>query len=164
MSMLLKKRALGAVVLGAALVGAVACSASNAPIGSRPGPGQASGGSGSSGNAPGTPGTAASGNIDINPSNGGAPAGDGGCQHVEVNFVPKIPSIFVLVDRSDSMFTPDSKQVVSWAPLKAGVLAVIKQLGGQVRFGFGAFTGQQAQGAVAAKCPIFESIAPALNN
>ncbi len=103
-------------------------------------------------------GSAATGNIDT--SSGGTAVADPGCPHVEVNFVPKIPSVFVLVDRSDSMFTPDNAtQVVSWGPLKAGVLSVIEQLQGQVRFGFGAFTGQQ--GGV---CPIFDTIAPALDN
>ena len=100
----------------------------------------------------------ATGNITTN-NGGGSNATDAGCQHVEVNFVPKIPTVFVLVDRSNSMFTPDSNQVISWDPLKAGVLSVVKQLEGQVRFGFGAFTGQQG-----GMCPIFSSIAPALNN
>jgi len=110
-------------------------------------------------------------NVDPNGATGNLATGNGGgnggdmCQHAEVNFVPKTPTIFVLVDRSDSMFVPDSKtQVVNWDPLKAGVLSVVKQLEGQVNFGFGAFTGQEAQGATAAKCPIFDSIAPAINN
>jgi len=158
---MLRKRVSAGVVLGVALASAAACSAGGASGGSHNG--LANGGSANGNGTGNDTGSSATGNI-VTSNGGGNSAPDGGCQHVEVNFVPKIPSIFVLVDRSDSMFTPDSKQVVSWAPLKAGVLAVIKQLGGQVRFGFGAFTGQQAQGAVAAKCPIFESIAPALNN
>jgi hypothetical protein len=48
---------------------------------------------------------------------------------------------------------------VSWNPLKAGVLDVIDKLQADVKFGFGAFTGQQG-----GKCPIFDTIAPALNN
>jgi hypothetical protein len=100
-------------------------------------------------------------NIDVSSGNGGsAPASDGGCQHVEVSFVPKVPTVFVLVDRSDSMFVPNSTtQVTSWGPLKTGVLSVIDQLQGQIRFGFGAFSGQQG-----GMCPIFDAIAPALNN
>jgi von Willebrand factor type A domain len=156
LSNLSKRRASAALALGVALAGAVACSAGKASTGSHSDPGLGTGGNGS-GNSPGTgngPGTAATGNIDTNPSNGGA-SPDGGCQHVEVNFVPKIPSIFVLVDRSGSMF--DS---MAWEPLKAGVLSVVQQLQGQVRFGFSAFSGQAAPGM----CPIFAATAPALNN
>ena len=146
--------------LSAALAAAASCSAGGDP------------GSGTGRLDPGSSGTpgAGVGNINTNPNGatgniatnngGGTNTNDAGCPHVEVNFVPKIPTIFVLVDRSDSMFVPDSKtQVVSWDPLKTGVLSVVKQLEGQVRFGFGAFTGQQG-----GMCPIFESIAPALNN
>ncbi|HEY0464449.1 MAG TPA: hypothetical protein VGC79_09585, partial [Polyangiaceae bacterium] len=119
----------------------------------------ASAGTGNIITSPNTGPNGATGNITTN-NGGGSNATDAGCQHVEVNFVPKIPTVFVLVDRSNSMFTPDNKtQVVSWDPLKAGVLSVVKQLEGQVRFGFGAVTGQQD-----GMCPIFSSIAPALNN
>jgi len=149
--------------LSAALAAAASCSAGGNPAGGDTR--QGSNGPGSSGAS-----SAGVGNINTNPngatgnivtSNGGGnSANDAGCQHVEVNFVPKIPTVFVLVDRSDSMFVPDSKtKAISWDPLKAGVLSVVKQLEGQVRFGFGAFTGQQG-----GMCPIFESIAPALNN
>jgi len=135
--------------LSAALAAAASCSAG--------------GGTGSGGRRLGSSGasSAGAGSLVLDP--GGATGnrpGDTSCQHVEVNFVPKIPTVFVLVDRSDSMFLPDSKtQVASWEPLKAGVLSVVKELEGKVRFGFGAFTGQQS-----GMCPIFESIAPALNN
>jgi hypothetical protein len=138
--------------LGLALAGASACSAgkgSNNGVhgGLEPGGGASSTGSG------------ATGNINTNNNAGNSPT-DGGCQHIEVNFVPKIPSIFVLVDRSDSMFTPDpTTQVASWDPLKAGVLSVVANLQSQIRFGFGAFTGQQG-----GMCPVFDSIAPTLNN
>ncbi len=126
------------------------------------GPGAAAG-FGNIGNT-GNTGNAASGNL-VPDNGGGNNASDAGCQHIEVNFAPKIPTVFVLVDRSDSMFVPDNKtQVVNWDPLKAGVLSVVKQLEGQVRFGFGAFTGQKQEGSLPANCPIFDSIAPALNN
>jgi hypothetical protein len=156
MSKLLKRRSSVALALGVALSGAIACSAGKASTGSRqeggdPGTGASAGTSNGSGN---NSGSAATGNIDTGPASGGAPTGDAGCQHVEVNFVPKIPSIFVLVDRSGSMF--DS---MAWVPLKAGVLSVVQQLQGQVRFGFSAFTGQQ--GGI---CPIFSAVPPALNN
>ena len=148
MAILLKRRAAAALVLGAALSTALACSAGGAPV-----DGRSPLGSGNTGNT-GNTGSAATGNIIT--STGGAPGGDdAGCQHVEVNFVPKIPSIFVLVDRSGSMF--DS---MAWDPLKAGVLAVVQQLQDKVRFGFSAFTGQKPPGM----CPIFDATAPALNN
>ena len=143
-----------ALVLGTIV--ASACSAGG-PAGS----GAENPGSGGSGANAGTSihlgGSAATGNL---VASGGGDPSDSGCQHVAVNFVPKIPNVFVLVDRSDSMFTPDNTtQVVSWNPLKAGVLDVIDQLQADVKFGFGAFTGQQG-----GKCPIFDTIAPALNN
>ena len=135
--------------LSAALAAAASCSAG--------------GGTGSGGRRLGSSGasSAGAGSLVLDPDGAtGNRPGDTSCQHVEVNFVPKIPTVFVLVDRSDSMFLPDSKtQVASWEPLKAGVLSVVKELEGKVRFGFGAFTGQQS-----GMCPIFESIAPALNN
>src|SRR6187402_1505701 len=144
-----------ALVLGTLV--ASACSAGGAGGSGTQNPG--SGGSGANaGTVINVGGSAATGNIGTN--NGGGDPSDAGCQHVAVNFVPKIPNVFVLVDRSDSMFTPDNTtQVVSWNPLKAGVLDVIDQLQADVKFGFGAFTGQQG-----GKCPIFDTIAPALNN
>ena len=148
------------------VLGATSCSATNSASSSGVrGGSTAGGGSTSAGATAGTAngsGTAASANIDVsNITVGGSSASpDAGCTHIEVNFVPKIPTVFVLVDRSDSMFVPNSTtQVASWAPLKAGVLNVITQLQGQIRFGFGAFSGQQG-----GTCPIFDSIAPALDN
>ena len=159
MSKLRSKRTSVGVALGAALACAAACSASGPSTSSRLGGGgsSASGPAGASAGANLT--TGATGNI-LTSSGGASTSPDGGCQHVEVNFVPKIPTIFVLVDRSDSMFQPDNTtKVASWAPLKAGVLDVITQLQSQISFGFGAFTGQAG-----GKCPIFDPIAPALNN
>jgi len=148
--------------LSAALVGAASCSAGGDPSGggrgdAGSGPG-ASAGFGNIGNVGNVDGNAATGNIATGNGGNGSPPGDI-CDEVTVNFDPKIPTVFVLVDRSDSMFTPNDKQVVTWEPLKAGVLSVVSQLQDKVRFGFGAFTGQQG-----GMCPIFESIAPALNN
>ena len=158
MKKLRARRFSAAIGLGVALAGASACSAgkgSNSGIHGGLGSGADTSSGAASGNGSGT---GATGNIDTN--NGGNSSTDAGCQHIEVNFIPKIPSIFVLVDRSDSMFTPDPKtQVASWDPLKAGVLSVVGNLQSQIRFGFGAFSGQQG-----GMCPIFNSIAPTLNN
>jgi hypothetical protein len=151
--------------LSAALAAAASCSAKGDPGagGGRLGPGSGSSAAAGVGNIITNP-NGATGNISTG-NGGGSNESDAGCPHMEVNFVPKIPTVFVLVDRSDSMFVPDgTTKVVSWDPLKVGVLEVVKQLEGQVRFGFGAFTGQKQEGATPAKCPIFDSIAPALNN
>ncbi len=78
-----------------------------------------------------------------------------GCQQLEVNFVPKTPTVFILVDRSGSMF--DS---MAWDPLRAGVLdVVVESSQADIRFGFGAFTGEVGQ-----TCPMFDKVPIALNN
>jgi hypothetical protein len=133
---------------------ASACSAGNASNTSGV---RATGGDGSG--ATGGIGATTAGNGDgntgnINTGNTGGADADAGCQHREYNFVAKIPNVFVLVDRSGSMF--DS---MAWDPLKAGVLAVVMQLQDKINFGFSAFTGQQG-----GTCPIFSPVTPALNN
>jgi|SRR5450432_191641 len=106
----------------------------------------------------GTSGTLGTGTGTINaPAGGGGTANGGpgmGCQQLEVNFVPKTPTVFILVDRSGSMF--DS---MAWDPLRAGVLDVVAKLQGDIRFGFGAFTGEVGQ-----TCPMFDKVPIALNN
>jgi len=98
-----------------------------------------------------------------------APAG---CQQAQRNFVPKIPAVFLLVDRSDTMFnalpapTPQqagaqAQRVSAWSALRTGVLDVMQELQDSVRFGFGAFTGQNAAPA----CMFdMQSVAPNLDN
>jgi len=82
---------------------------------------------------------------------------DGGCQQASVVFEPKIPTVFVLADRSGSMFKPltpsDPKSPTSWSSLRDGVLSVVMSLQDQVRFGFGAFTGEIGQ-----TCPMFDKV------
>jgi len=103
----------------------------------------------------GTSGLDTTGTGTINTTTGGAGSGAGmGCQQLEVNFVPKTPTVFILVDRSGSMF--DS---MAWDPLRAGVLDVVAKLQGDIRFGFGAFTGEVGQ-----TCPMFDKVPIALNN
>ena len=81
------------------------------------------------------------------------------CMQHDVEFVPQIPTVFVLVDRSGTMFDMSARGVVAWPALQTGVLQVIKELQGEVRFGFGAFTGEQNQ-----TCPLWDKVDPALNN
>lgn len=59
------------------------------------------------------------------------------CNQVDLIFDAPRPSIFILVDRSSSMFDQNF-----WNPLKQGVLAVVKKLEAQVSFGFSSYTGQ----------------------
>jgi hypothetical protein len=95
----------------------------------------------------------------------------GACQTVNYKFTPEIPTVFLLVDRSGSMFNclsdPNPMQGrpcpnqndVAWLPLRQGVLDVVMRLQAGVRFGFGAFTGVKD-----GTCPIFEPVAPKLDN
>lgn len=92
---------------------------------------------------------------------GGASGEPGrGCQQAQRTFVPQIPTVFVLVDRSGSMFdeNPAGSGQNAWGPLRRGVLQVIAELQSSVRFGFGAFSGQ------AATCPDMPSTGLALDN
>jgi hypothetical protein len=85
---------------------------------------------------------------------------DAACQQAEVHFVPKVPTVFVLVDRSGSMFTPDPvSMTAAWEPLKTGVLQVIQALQHDIRFGFGAFTGEQNS-----SCPLFDRVDASIDN
>jgi uncharacterized protein YegL len=58
------------------------------------------------------------------------------CNEVELSFEPKVPSVFILVDRSSSMFERGL-----WEPLKRGVLSIVEKLDKDVRFGFSSYTG-----------------------
>jgi hypothetical protein len=71
------------------------------------------------------------------------------CNRVDVSFAPRVPSVFLLVDRSSSMFERSL-----WNPLKDGVLAVVEQLDGDIRFGFSSYTGQVMQ------CPQLSTVVP----
>lgn len=96
------------------------------------------------------------------------------CQMASYTFEPKIPTVFMLVDQSGSMFkcrtnggSMDAtgrecanKADTSWYPLRDGVLQVVQQLQAEVRFGFAAFTGEQGQ----AMCPTLSPVLPAQNN
>jgi hypothetical protein len=128
-------------------------------------------GTGSSGTtgSGGTTGTAATG--------GTTPTDAGACQQAEVMFVPKIPTVYLLVDRSGSMFhclTGNTGDAVcsdmtntSWANLKTAIESVMTQLDGQVRFGFSTIYGTNPVGG--GSCPSLQgmltnNVSPALNN
>ena len=81
------------------------------------------------------------------------------CTDVSYTFAPKIPTVFVVVDRSGSEF--QSATTGTYFTLQASVLQVVQQSQDQVRFGFGDFVGDHASGACA---PVFNSVPIALNN
>jgi hypothetical protein len=116
-----------------------------------------------------------------NLSSGGAPGGaagatgaGGACMEKKVQFVPKTPTVFLLVDQSGSMFQCRTQggaksatanecadhADTSWYPLRDGVLQVVMDLGKQVRFGFSSFTGEQGD----AMCPTLDPVLPALDD
>jgi hypothetical protein len=95
------------------------------------------------------------------------------CQEAELKWEPKIPTVYLMVDRSGSMFDCIStKDVVEpscktpadtpWTKLKDAALAVVTSLQAGVRFGFASFTGTNP--ASKGMCPIINKVAPALNN
>ena len=72
----------------------------------------------------------------------GDPVAPMGCQQAERKFDPKIPTVFLLVDRSATMFDQISPNVTAWSALRTGALEVMRELEASVNFGFGAFSGQ----------------------
>jgi hypothetical protein len=128
------------------------------------GPGVAGASGGGSGEAGmgGRGGAAGSGAAGVTGTSGstGAPR-DGGtdvvCQMAQYTFEPKIPTIYVLVDRSGSLFTGDTTGI--FFTLRAAALQVIQQLQGEIRFGLGVFTGQTGT-----MCPMLTSVPTNINN
>jgi hypothetical protein len=148
------------------------------PAGGTPGSGGASGaglsfgvgsGASSGGGVSGGAGVGATGAAGV-----GATGAAGACMEKQYQFVPKTPTVFLLVDQSGSMFgcrtNGGAKSATanecanhadtSWYPLRDGVLQVVSMLGKQVRFGFSAFTGEMGD----AMCPTLDPVSPALDN
>lgn len=172
---------------GSAGGGAMAGS-SAATAGTDPGTGGSSataGAAGSSGDGAGaTAGDGAGGAVAGGAGGGAAGSaaaaasgGSGGsmpCQMANYTFEPKIPTVFLLVDRSGSMFdcrtnggptAPSGLECAdatdtSWYPLRDGVLQVVQALEAEVRFGFAAFTGEISD----AICPNLMPVPPDFNN
>jgi hypothetical protein len=86
-----------------------------------------------------------------------ASVSDAACQSASYTFAPKIPTVFILVDRSGSEFT--NATTGPFFTLRTAVLNVVMQLQTQVRFGLGVFTGQNG-----VMCPIFTTVATDINN
>ena len=101
---------------------------------------------------------------------------DAACQTADYQFVRQIPTVYLLVDRSGSMFhcldssnpVCDNQMDTSWYTLKTAIESVIKTLDSQVRFGFTTVWGTNPAGS-GGMCPslqgtLTDSVAPALNN
>ncbi|HXK19980.1 MAG TPA: vWA domain-containing protein [Polyangiaceae bacterium] len=90
-----------------------------------------------------------------NTDTGGGPGT--GCQTGGAVFVPKVPTVMLMVDRSGTMFKDGGNP---WGILRDGVLEVVKQMDNDVRFGLLAVTGEQQAGM----CPLLDEVAPAAHN
>ena len=122
------------------------------------GGGGTTGSAGDSGSA-GTTGSAAATGTDAGT--------DTACQMAEINWSPKIPTAFLLVDRGGSSFDtmvpgPNGTNIPVFTALKNAVEQLLPPLDGQVRFGFGAFTGNFQSSPQ--MCPIFDQVPTGINN
>ena len=134
------------------------------------------GGTPATGGSPGTGGAHATGG---SPGTGGTSVSDAGadatCQTADFKFVPQIPTVYLLVDRSGSMFNclSNSNQFcpnmmdTSWYTLKTAIESVIVKLDSQVRFGFTTIWGTNP--AQSGMCPslqgkLTDNVSPKLNN
>lgn len=134
-------------------------------------------------------GTASGGNSGTGNSGTGSVSGTGGigrpdagfvtadtntpvCQEGNYKYVPQIPTVYLMVDRSGSMFDCLSTSSVEfsctnaadtpWTKLKDGVLSVVNALQKEVRFGFASFTGTNPR--FGGMCPMIDKVAPKLDN
>src|SRR6266540_349768 len=106
--------------------------------------------------------TASAGTTGSSGTSGNTDAGtDTVCQTAQYKFEPKIPSVFVLVDRSGSEFTSCEATTGTFFSLRSAALSVIKQLEGQVRFGLGVFAGGHT---ATYGCPVWDTVQTGLNN
>ncbi|HEU5074439.1 MAG TPA: vWA domain-containing protein [Polyangiaceae bacterium] len=139
-------RLIGVLTLSTSITATLALAAGGCSSGAdappRPPPASGSGGAGSNTSAVSNAAT-------TNPASANAATGSGltigavttttggdACQELEVSFVPQVPTVFILVDRSTSMWDN-----MFWDPLRDGVLEVVSRLHEEVRLGFGTFTG-----------------------
>jgi len=108
-------------------------------------------------NGTGVAGTTGSGTAGTTGSGVDASVSDAACQSASYTFAPKIPTVFILVDRSGSEFTDATTG--TFFNLRTAVLQVLQQLnttGTQMRVGLGAFVGDHATGVCVAD---FDSVA-----
>jgi hypothetical protein len=138
--------------------------------------GTGSGGNSGTGSMTGTGNSTGSGGGTPSRNDGGLIIADmnvGVCQEGNYKYVPQIPTVYVMVDRSGSMFdcisTPSSVEPscpnmadTPWTKLKEGVLTVVKALQSEVRFGFASFTGTNPR--LGGMCPMIDKEPPKLDN
>lgn len=97
----------------------------------------------------------------------------GVCQEGNYMHKPQIPTVYLMVDRSGSMFDCLSTTTTvehscmtpgdtPWVKLKEGVLSVVDALDAEVRFGFASFTGTNPRSG--GTCPMIDKVAPKLDN
>ncbi len=124
----------------------------------------------------GTTGTAGTGTTGTAGTTG--TGGTGGiCQTASLNYEPKVPTVYLVVDRSGSMFhclsasqnVCPTKTDTSWSQLKDAIESVITQLDSQVRFGFTTIFGTDQSNGRGGMCPLIsgtlaDNVAPAMNN
>lgn len=156
----MKARAWSSVVGGALCLALFGCSAGSDGHGGEvmnPSNGGSTG-AGSQPNLGGDIGVGSTPNLggDINGTSGsgGTPMG---CQNGGADFVPKVPTVMLVVDRSGTMFKDQGNP---WNVLRDGALSVVKDMDNDVRFGLLAVTGE----AQAGMCPLLDEIAPADHN
>jgi hypothetical protein len=133
------------------------------------------GGSTGGSTVPGTGGAHQSGDIGITGSGGNPDAA--ACQQKDVTFTPTNPTVYLLVDRSGSMFhcltgaTGDAvcsdPNNTSWTNLRKAIEQVLPTLDSQVRFGFTTVFGTNPMSG--GSCPsiqgmLTDNVSPALNN
>jgi hypothetical protein len=165
MSFEMRSPAIALVVLCLATLGAcagthVSTSGSGGTSGGSGGPGSGNSGGGGGGGNTGNGGGGGGGVTGTGGSAGDVGTGAGGaCQTATVIFQPKIPTVFVLVDRSGSEF--DSATTGVYFTLRSAVLQVLQPLQGTVRFAFGAFAGGHQSPYT---CNTFDTVPAALNN
>jgi hypothetical protein len=156
----MKARAWSSSVLGSAVCLAVlGCSAGGGSGGA--GGVNKQGATGAGGTQPDL-GNVGAGNNGIgnvgNIGNDGSGGGPGmGCQTGGAQFVPKVPTVMLMVDRSGTMFKDAGNP---WNTLRDGVLEVVQKMNDDVRFGLLAVTGEQQAGM----CPLLDEVAPAAHN
>jgi hypothetical protein len=112
------------------------------------------GGAGTTG-AAGAVTTGAGGSIGTGAAGSSADAGT--CQMANYKFEQKIPTVYILVDRSGTEFTNETTGI--FFSLRTAVLTTIQPLDMDVRFGLGVFTGDRD-----GMCPTYDEVPTAIDN
>jgi hypothetical protein len=79
---------------------------------------------------------------------------DDECNELSIHFESRTPTVYILVDRSSSMFEKSF-----WVPLKNSVLEVVQKLEKEALFGFATYTG-----AAGGMCPDLSRVSVASDN